>query len=780
MFKDETRPVRDIHQESQELRAIRSRICDSGLIALAIATVPTLPFSLSRATQSGWQGDLFFHLVLAVTIWTIALMRRRLPLEVRAWIAIGALFLSALATELVRGLSSGAELAYCGAVLLALAAIGTRTAVVLAVLAVLATAGVGLGYTTGYLSPLPNQDLIARFETSWLAHISLFAFILIFLITLLGQLEGDLRQLITKFMTGQRELRNQEVTLEETVARRTDELGSSERRLRRILHSTSDGFIMVDRQAIITDVNPSICRMLDRERKDIVGRPFTSLVGNGDPQHLRDSLFDTRAPDDGTRGVEVTLARPDEEPLSCLMHPTPYLNEAGELSGAFAMLIDISPLKKSTRELRQALNRAEAGEKAKSEFIAMMSHEVRTPLNAIIGMTQLLMTTDLDERQRDYAGTVESAGASLLEIINNILDFSKLDTGEVELENMPFRVQNVVDNSMKILLPRAEEKGLAVAISIDPTIPEVVIGDESRLRQILTNLVSNAIKFTEQGSISIDIQNNGHGRQESSPAGSRSWIKVRVTDTGIGIPPELQGRLFQRFTQVESITTRRFGGTGLGLATIKRLADAMGGHVQVESTQGQGSVFEVVLPFYLDPDQAVADRNHTGRGNWTDGGGDDTGGGEQEAQPHDVPRRPLVATPPVAGVINEQPSALRILLADSDAPLRDEALASLAALGHQIATVEDGRQAVERVREGDFDLVILAIRLAGMDGLQTTREIRQLSGRRARTPVVGISTGPRDGDPLICKAMGMDEFITRPVDWRKLLQIFEARHIGVE
>ena len=380
--------------------------------------------------------------------------------------------------------------------------------------------------------------------------------------------------------------------LEDVIATRTAELTSSDARFRSLIRSSEDAIVAKSTTGIVTDWNPAAERLYGYTASEIVGRTVEMII----PEHLHDEERETRAALAAGRMVpnyETERIRKDGSVVSVSLTTSP-IYDGRSVSGVSAISHDITARKLQEAELADARDAALEASRAKSEFLATMSHEIRTPMNGVIGLTELLLDTPLDHVQRRYAAGVRGAGEALLSIIDDILDFSKLEAGKIDLEAADYDPRELVEEVGVLLATTASGKGIELTAYCDPAVPVALLGDPGRLRQILINLTSNAIKFTEEGEVSL------HVRMVTS-SGDADRLQLVVADTGIGIDPADQARMFEPFSQADASTTRRFGGTGLGLAICRRLADAMGGDLTLESRLGHGTTFRCTLPTEARP-----------------------------------------------------------------------------------------------------------------------------------------------------------------------------------
>lgn len=673
-----------------------------------------------------------------------------------------------------------------------------------------------------------------------------------------------------------------------------------------IFHSMLDSLMVVSGDGIIETVNKAACSLLGYEENELVGMEFNKILFNRE-LNKEDSRRSVQMLAESSRNkdLETLYLTKNKRIIPVILSVSSMGAHSSEESSFLLVARDITErklveeerrrhteqivmanhkleiqareLQKKAAQLEEANRVAQMAVRAKSEFLANMSHEIRTPMNGVIGMTELLHGTSLDTEQRDFAGNIKKSALSLLTIINDILDFSKIEAGKLELESTDFDLRELIEETTELLAPLAHKKEVELLCEVSPDIPKVLVGDPDRVRQILNNLLGNAIKFTDLGEVEVTANLLMLEEMEAK-------VRLAIRDTGIGIPPDRLASIFDSFTQADGSTTRKFGGTGLGLTISRQLSELMGGSIAVTSHAGEGSTFWIEVPFGVSGERSiqcpsrepvaqehwrilVVDDNATNRQilqrtleNWNcyseavDNGEDalkridavgenpfslvlldlnmpDMDGLQTAARIRErvlpevteivllsssgnqLTRKELQNRKICASLIKpvrqahlkrtilramggvsetdlqesieiledfqnsqskskDEAPQLRVLVADDNPVNQKVAITFLEKWGHQVASAENGVEAVQIVKEQEIDLVLMDVQMPEMDGFEATAAIRALRGRRfTDLPIVAMTANAMKGDEERCRDAGMNDYLSKPIVPTKLQAI---------
>ena len=495
---------------------------------------------------------------------------------------------------------------------------------------------------------------------------------------------------------------------------------------RSLIELNIDALMTTDPAGIITDVNKQMEALTGSTRDELIGAPFKDCFT--DPERAEAGIKRVLA-EKSVTDYELTVRARDGKQTVVSYNATTFYDRSRTLQGVFASARDVTERKRVEAELQQAKADAESASRTKSDFLASMSHEIRTPMNAIMGIADLLAKTPLTPEQDKYVQIFQRSGDNLLNLTNDILDLSKVEASQLDLEKTGFSLSDHLEKVIEMVAPKAHEKGLSLVCEIAPSVSNDLVGDPTRLRQVLLNLLGNAIKFTETGRVFLTVEADLNAAVPTA-------LRFTVSDTGIGIAGDKLDQIFERFTQADSSTTRRFGGSGLGLTISRRLVELMGGRIWVTSEVDKGSVFAFAVQFEVWP----------------------------------TANRPFTA--PVGADAGAPLPALRILMAE-DSPYNSTiTLAYLEHTPYLVDVAETGVIACEMFKAGHYDLVLMDRQMPAMDGLTATRTIRawEKANGRPPTPIIALTASALKGDRETCLAAGCTAYLSKPIKEDVLLQ----------
>ncbi len=500
-------------------------------------------------------------------------------------------------------------------------------------------------------------------------------------------------------------------------------------RLAAIVESSDDAIVSKNLNGIIQTWNAGAERLFGYRADEIIGQPITLLLP---PERMHEEEEILERVRSGRRVVHLETVRvtKDGRRLDVSVTVSPIKDQDGRVIGASTIAHDITERKRAEAALLEAKTAAEAANEAKSLFLANISHELRTPMNAILGMIEFAMRHAINPTTEDCLSTAKESADILLALLNDLLDSAKIESGNLQLEAAPLRLRSILDQVTRVFSVRASERGLAFYCRTPEDIPDAVVGDKVRLRQVLFNLAGNAIKFTERGEVAVSVRVESRDSEEVQ-------LEFSIRDTGIGIPRDGLDRIFKPFAQADASTARRFGGTGLGLSISANLVAMMGGRIWAESEPGQGSTFFFTVRLPLAKELPL----------------------EQEPS-LDVP------APPAA--------VLRILLVEDNPANQKLATYILKERGHTVEVAGNGQQALRMIQDSRYDAILMDVQMPGMDGLETTAAIRALESGQTRVPIIAMTARAMQGDRERCVAQGMDGYLSKPIEAREMISQIES------
>lgn len=701
--------------ESDDFVAIKNSLIDRLVVAMLLLLILALVGSFYRWTVVGFQPVMAVHVLISFVFFGVYLKRRKFSARLKGSIMVATLFVAGAAGLINFGLVGAGTLILLSSGILACLVISSRAAigVIVAggVLQVVYVSSVHMGK----LSSSMNLGEYALSLPAWINN--LFAYLV---------LSGVCLFVIDKFFTY---LKTVSLVMQHAVEEKHKELEHSEVLLQTVINSLPFGVFWKKRDLTFWGANERFIEDIGRTNiNQILGKRDRDLRFGENTERFEQE--DNEVLDSGVpkMGIVIESETKFGKKYYSLTNKVPLRDKQGEMIGILGTYSDITEQKSMENALREAIEEARAASLAKSEFLATMSHEIRTPINGVMGLLELSLETNLDEKQREYLNKANLSAKMLLQIINQILDISKIEAGKMDLERVPFCISDVVQQLEQQLKHLALAKNLEFAINSKGAVDEKVDGDPTKLLQILVNLTSNAIKFTEAGSVIVEV---GALKQET-----QLQLRIKIKDTGIGIPEEHQKHLFQSFTQADSSTTRKFGGTGLGLSIVKQLLEMQGGTVELTSEPEEGTEFVCFIAYEYAKEEVMDNRQ--------------------------------TKTISLVGK--------RILLAEDNEINQLIATEMLSHSGASVDVAGDGIIAIEKIKEKQFDVVLMDIQMPNMDGTEALKQIREMP-EFSSLPVIALTANVLAHEVKYYQEIGFTAHLGKPFQKEQLVsKINEVLH----